>query len=537
MALKDWSETAANNDDADVTINWAEGQAPSTVNGSARSMMAVIKKALGHIVSVKDYGAVGDGITDDTSSIQDAVDSLSNGGTIYFPAGEYLISSTISKIVASASTARGGYRFVGDGRWATLLTYTGTSGYCISLVGTAVDTAGSGLMEGIDIRHMRLAGTGKSSGNTDSGIYIQGFQYACIEDVRISDFGQDGLRIDRLYYAEAPDATLDDRGAFVRLARVHALNCGRHSGFIGGSTASTDYSVDHLVTETCHFSSGTTTGLKINANNWVDNASIFHGDSIGCHIYGLSSTKPVLSIVWNATRCEGGPTDSNLTIEQAQHFIANGAFFVASTGPAPATGVKIATSASFNVGYVELRGCRWSVHTTALDVVGTGNVTNVRVVDPIYSSVTTKIANANSKVVQLIEGRDVQRVTSGGITIRNNPGGLSDGVIEQWFNAGDTQPFMHVDSTNLQFGLGAGGSTAIDLLLQRGVTGDGTTAALQLNRNIRLAGPAHIMSGTGDPEGAVTASVGSIFLRTNGGSGSTFYVKESGTGNTGWDAK
>lgn len=43
-----------------------------------------------------------------------------------------------------------------------------------------------------------------------------------------------------------------------------------------------------------------------------------------------------------------------------------------------------------------------------------------------------------------------------------------------------------------------------------------------------------ICSGSGTPEGAVAASVGSLFLRSNGGTGTTFYIKESGTGNTGW---
>lgn len=42
MAVWDWVTTAADNDDADAAINWAEGQAPSTVNDSARSMMARI---------------------------------------------------------------------------------------------------------------------------------------------------------------------------------------------------------------------------------------------------------------------------------------------------------------------------------------------------------------------------------------------------------------------------------------------------------------------------------------------------------------
>lgn len=46
-----------------------------------------------------------------------------------------------------------------------------------------------------------------------------------------------------------------------------------------------------------------------------------------------------------------------------------------------------------------------------------------------------------------------------------------------------------------------------------------------------------IMSGTGAPESVVTASVGTLYLRSDGGAGTTLYVKESGTGNTGWSAK
>lgn len=55
--------------------------------------------------------------------------------------------------------------------------------------------------------------------------------------------------------------------------------------------------------------------------------------------------------------------------------------------------------------------------------------------------------------------------------------------------------------------------------------------------NAYYIGTAKITSGTGTPEGAVTGNVGDMFLRTNGGAGTTFYVKESGTGNTGWIGK
>lgn len=44
-------------------------------------------------------------------------------------------------------------------------------------------------------------------------------------------------------------------------------------------------------------------------------------------------------------------------------------------------------------------------------------------------------------------------------------------------------------------------------------------------------------SAADSPEGVVTAPIGSFYTRTNGGAGTTLYVKESGTGNTGWVAK
>lgn len=46
------------------------------------------------IVSVKDYGAKGDGVTDDTAAIQAAI-TANAGKTIWFPSGTYLVSSGI----------------------------------------------------------------------------------------------------------------------------------------------------------------------------------------------------------------------------------------------------------------------------------------------------------------------------------------------------------------------------------------------------------------------------------------------------------
>ena len=46
-----------------------------------------------------------------------------------------------------------------------------------------------------------------------------------------------------------------------------------------------------------------------------------------------------------------------------------------------------------------------------------------------------------------------------------------------------------------------------------------------------------ITSGSGSPESVVTAEVGSLYIRTDGGAATTLYVKESGSGDTGWAAK
>lgn len=46
-----------------------------------------------------------------------------------------------------------------------------------------------------------------------------------------------------------------------------------------------------------------------------------------------------------------------------------------------------------------------------------------------------------------------------------------------------------------------------------------------------------VAQGTGSPNGVLAAAVGALYVDTAGGAGTTFYVKESGTGNTGWVAK
>lgn len=81
MTLWKWSRTASDNDDADSTINWAEGQAPSTVNNSARAEMAAVAK---YRDDVSGAVASGGGTTAYTFSTYQGLTELTDGFKIAF---------------------------------------------------------------------------------------------------------------------------------------------------------------------------------------------------------------------------------------------------------------------------------------------------------------------------------------------------------------------------------------------------------------------------------------------------------------------
>ncbi|MEH2532724.1 hypothetical protein V1277_000894 [Bradyrhizobium sp. AZCC 1588] len=83
MTLYRWSQTAANNATADPSINWQEGQSPSSVNDSARAMMASIAK---HRDDITGAIVTGGTATAYTVTSYEAFDTLTrlNGQIIAF---------------------------------------------------------------------------------------------------------------------------------------------------------------------------------------------------------------------------------------------------------------------------------------------------------------------------------------------------------------------------------------------------------------------------------------------------------------------
>jgi hypothetical protein len=81
----------------DALVGFRQSNSSGNLSGAVGR---TVHQKLQESVSVKDFGAVGDGVTDDTIAIQAALDAVGTlapaGGTVYLPKGLYLTSATIN---------------------------------------------------------------------------------------------------------------------------------------------------------------------------------------------------------------------------------------------------------------------------------------------------------------------------------------------------------------------------------------------------------------------------------------------------------
>lgn len=143
------------------TVNAFQGFA----NPNAGAVNRTVAAKLQEVVSVKDFGAKGDGSTDDTVAIQLAFTLLGNGAikSLMFPDGNYIISSSLVIGVTDLNNLVGIHVY-GQSRDGTIITQIGTNVPIITIRGQFMHT--------FNFHTMTLQYSAMQFGNTNASCFF-----------------------------------------------------------------------------------------------------------------------------------------------------------------------------------------------------------------------------------------------------------------------------------------------------------------------------------------------------------------------------
>jgi parallel beta-helix repeat protein len=155
------------------------------------AVATTVQAKLRQYISVMDFGATGNGITDDTTAINVTVNAVvaAGGGTVFFPAGTYLISSTISQ-----ETGANKINFVGSGVGTTIIK---TSSVALTNMFVIRDCSN------FNIRDLTIDPNNSPSANTAPyfPLYIFNCNYFNVSNVEVIHYKYQGITIaDSAYF-------------------------------------------------------------------------------------------------------------------------------------------------------------------------------------------------------------------------------------------------------------------------------------------------------------------------------------------------
>lgn len=510
--------------------------------------------------SVKDYGAVGDGVTDDTAAVQaatDAADSVA-GGTVFFPNGTYACSQIVMsadanvqwlgtgdassvKWVWNAATAAGSLITISDGSARIVIEDMQFDGSGLTnpsaarnnhLIAIGNGSAGGTVFE-IFIERCKFTGMVAASGD---GVNVKGAAASLVSRFWVTDCVFDGC--------SRYGVGLEQGYEYGWVCENYFTNCETDIGIVAASNVSCS-NVQCLGNQVLH--TGTTRhAVRIEGPSGVLTGLTFTNNIIVGGFVTLTNAKYGTSHGNVITSGDFASTDAVWRIYGAVSEIAFDKCFVArssgsSAGPCVTIEKATTSPTLLNLASFQLPN----------DKASSGFIKVVDATGILIRGAMCRAADAGSSTIY---GIDIQAVTVDATDIviadcdLTAAAGTLAAAVRLLANGANVTNVSIVDNQGDQmaygaaFEVGGGGGTFNGQVLLDANNFDATTDDY-LNTGVTVrprigfnAGTfgAQYFEGTGSPEGVTTARIGSWYSRKDGGQGTSVYYKESGTGNTGW---
>jgi hypothetical protein len=434
------------------------------------AVATTVQSKLRETVSVKDFGAVGDGVTDDTAAIQAALDyaatfvvnnaneeSQQSGGlTVYAPRGTYKISDTL--VVAP------GVSLVGDGKMSTVIQNTTTDKTLIrNSLGAVYNAAGS------EIADLALYGSRTSANQW--GLDLLRWLNGVVRNVYAQNMGAGGYRLRQCICC-----------TFDQVESHLSVGPGILTG--QGITTWSDTTLNNLPTNACvfvncHMNRNDGAGIKLGprTNGCViqggayENNYFTAGNNVGYNIE-LVNTASFMPNEFLDVWCEG-PVQCHVYVDAGIdvsnrftrfHHFGNGA-----TG-------NVDRSVIVNSGQLILT--EPTGHGGAYKTIA-GSKAPFRIVKPngiifLNEPRGSTIGLAGDWVEDAVgasTGLENHLYQTGyGVTRGNTQKHYMDSgavAVSEWYRSGDTQPLVRVEPFYKSMSFGPGGSTAPDVRIGR----------------------------------------------------------------------
>lgn len=215
-----------------ATVGGTDARYLESAGATARTIVARLGE---HIVSVKDFGAVGDGATDDTVAVQATINRViaRGGGEVFFPKGTYLISAALTVTPASTTIS---VILRGSGLWTTTIKSNHASANCITVT----------IANGLRIENMNLLHSSTGSG---IGISIVGCDGVVLSNVNVPSLWSVGVAIGESGINQSQNVYIRDCSIGTR-----ATVAGDCALRIGQGAANT---TRHISVDSCYLAGGT----------------------------------------------------------------------------------------------------------------------------------------------------------------------------------------------------------------------------------------------------------------------------------------